>query len=131
MLYFAFTSPNVIARWTDANYELILIVVVAALVIYAGVMSYAPHILTRLSRRNLLIWNALFVVALTVTLLAYRVSFPTDPSGYPLPEPLAPAWQIIPLLMLCALFPVILLDITVYSRELIARRISSRLEVST
>jgi endonuclease/exonuclease/phosphatase family metal-dependent hydrolase len=122
LLYFAFTSPNVIARWADANYLLILGVVLCALIVF--VLGFKWFL--RLSRSVILAWNIVFVMALSATLLAYQINFPVDPSGYPLPAPTAPAWASITLILTCLLFPVILLDLTLYSRELIARRPSIR-----
>lgn len=118
LLYFAFTSPNVIARWTDGNYLLIFGIVVFALIVCVASFKW----LLRLPRSVILAWNVIFVIALSTTLLAYQINFPADPSGYPLPEPIAPAWSSISLVLTCLLFPVILLDLTLYSRELIARR---------
>jgi endonuclease/exonuclease/phosphatase family metal-dependent hydrolase len=122
LLYFAFTSPSVIARWTDANYLLILGMVLFALIVYVVSFKRLLHLL----RSVIMVWNVIFVIALSVTLLAYQIYFPASSSGYPLPEPLAPAWSSITLILTCLLFPVILLDLTLYSRELIARRPSLR-----
>ncbi|MFN8598257.1 MAG: endonuclease/exonuclease/phosphatase family protein [Anaerolineae bacterium] len=122
MLYFAFTSPNVIARWTGADYVLIISLIVLALSVFALGYRYV----IRLPRNVILIWNVAFVIALTATLLAYYIDFPTTPSGYPLAEPIAPAWATVTLVLTCLLFPVILVDVSVYSRELIARRPSLR-----
>lgn len=122
MLYFAFTSPNVIARWTGMEYSLIFTAIVIALTMFG--VGY--HRAMGLPRNVILIWNVIFVIALTATLLAYHIDFPTTPSSYPLAEPLVPAWAIVTTLLICLLFPVILVDVSVYSRELIARRPSLR-----
>lgn len=123
MLYFAFTSPNVIARWTDADYGLILVLIVLALVAFI----FTRHRLMRLSRAAILMGNAAFVIALTATLFAHHIDFPLNPGSYPLAEPLAPGWATVTLGLTCLLFPVILLDISFYSRELIARQPSLRM----
>jgi endonuclease/exonuclease/phosphatase family metal-dependent hydrolase len=122
LLYFAFTSPNVIARWTDGNYRLILGVVLFALIVC--VVSFKR--LLCLPRGVIIVWNVIFVIALSTTLLAYQINFPVGLSGYPLPEPITPAWASITLILTCLLFPIILLDLVLYSRELIARRPSIR-----
>lgn len=118
LLYFAFTSPNVIARWTGSDYGLILIPVGLALV---GYLLAAPQ-LSHLPRSALLLWNVAFVAALAMTLLAHHIDFPAEPGRYPLAEPTPPGWAPLALIALCLLHPVILLDISLYSRELIARR---------
>jgi len=123
MLYFAFTSPNVIARSTGADYGLILVLIVLVLIAFV----FTRHRLMRLARSAILIGNAAFVIALTATLLAHHIDFPLNPGSYPLAEPLAPVWATVTLGLTCLLFPVILLDISLYSRELIARQPSLRM----
>ena len=122
MLYFAFISPNVIARWTGADYGLILVLIALALSVFA----FTRHRIMRWPRTVILIWNAAFVIALTATLFAHHIDFPMNPGSYPLVEPLAPLWASVTLVLTCLLFPVILLDVSLYSRELIARRPSLR-----
>jgi endonuclease/exonuclease/phosphatase family metal-dependent hydrolase len=126
LLYFAFASPNVIARWTSSDYRLILFVILLALAAFVLAAGFIPRRVWHLPRGWLVLWNAAFVVALTATLLAHQIRFPADPGGYPFLAPSAPAWQSVSLLAMCALFPVILLDLGLYSRELIARRLSIR-----
>lgn len=87
MLYFAFTNPNVIARWTGADYGLILVLIVLTLIAFV----FTRHRLMRLPRSAILIGNAAFVIALTATLFAHHLDFPLNPD-YPLAEPLAPVW---------------------------------------
>ncbi|MBI5567839.1 MAG: endonuclease/exonuclease/phosphatase family protein [Chloroflexi bacterium] len=122
LLYFAFTSPNVIARWTGADFGLVLVLVVLALSAFALGHRWLLH----MPRNTILIWNATFVIALTATLLAHHIDFPVNPGAYPLAEPIAPGWASVTLALTCLLFPVILLDVSVYSRELIARQPSLR-----
>jgi endonuclease/exonuclease/phosphatase family metal-dependent hydrolase len=80
----------------------------------------------RLPQSVVLLWNAAFVITLTATLLAHHIDFPMIPGAYPLAEPIAPAWASVTLVLTCLLFPVILLDVSIYSRELIARQPSLR-----
>jgi endonuclease/exonuclease/phosphatase family metal-dependent hydrolase len=122
LLYFAFTGPNVIARWTGADYGLVFGFTVLAFSVFA----FARHWAMRLPRNVILIWNAAFVIVLTATLLAHHIDFPMNPGAYPLAEPIAPGWASVTLALTCLLFPVILLDVSLYSRELIARQPSLR-----
>ena len=122
MLYFAFISPNVIARWTGEDYGLILCLIVLALIGFAlgykRIMSWPRNVIG--------LWNVAFLIALTATLWAYHIDFPTNPAAYPLAEPFAPAWASVATVFTCVLFPVVLLDISLYGQELIARRPSLR-----
>ena len=126
LLYFAFTSPAVIARWTGASYLLILIVLLLALSGCITGLAWKPALLARLKPGSLLAWNVLFVLCLTLTLLAHQVPFPSTPADFPL-APATPPWHEIPLFLMLLLSPVILVDFTLFSREISAERPSIRL----
>jgi endonuclease/exonuclease/phosphatase family metal-dependent hydrolase len=126
LLYFAFTSPAVIVRWTGASYLLILIVLLLALSGCTIGLAWKPMLLARLKPGSLLVWNVLFVLCLTLTILAHQVPFPSTPAGYPL-APSLPPWSDIPLFLMLLLSPVILVDITLFSREISAENPSIRL----
>jgi endonuclease/exonuclease/phosphatase family metal-dependent hydrolase len=127
LLYFAFTSPGVIARWTGANYMLVLAVAVLALAIFA--LVWARRVSQTASQRlasTLWVWNLAFVVALVLTILPYQIAFPADPGAYPLEEPQPHALAVVPLLLTLALYPVIFLDFSLLAGELLTLRPSAR-----
>jgi endonuclease/exonuclease/phosphatase family metal-dependent hydrolase len=126
LLYFAFTSPAVIARWTGASYLPILIVLLLALSGCITGLAWKPAMLARLKPISLLVWNVLFVLCLTLTLLAHQVPFPSTPAGFPL-APSTPPWHEIPLFLMLLLSPVILVDFTLFSHEINAEKPSIRL----
>lgn len=126
LLYFAFTSPVVIARWTGTSYPLVLIVLLLALGAFVWVLSARPAFIDRLTRITLLAWNALFVLCLTLTLLAHQVRFPPTPDGYPFASDPLPL-STLPLTFMLLLSPIVLVDFTFLSREIIAARPSVRL----
>jgi endonuclease/exonuclease/phosphatase family metal-dependent hydrolase len=126
LLYFAFTSPAVIARWTGASYLIILIVLLLALSGCIVGLAWKPALLARLKPDSLLAWNVLFVLCLTLTLLAHQVPFPSTPGGFPL-APSTPPWHEIPLFLMLLLSPVILVDFTLFSHEISAEKPSIRL----
>ena len=79
LVFFAFSAPAVIARWTEGNYALIVIIV-SLFAAGWGVFAFAyPGLLARLPKAWLVSWNLLFTLALTGTLLAHRVPFPATP----------------------------------------------------
>jgi endonuclease/exonuclease/phosphatase family metal-dependent hydrolase len=111
LTYFAFSAPAVIARWTQGNYALIVSTVSLLAAGWAFLATSKPELLDRLSRRGLLIWNLVFTLSLTATLLAQRVSFPLT-SDSPAVVVGAPVWyQQIPLVLMLLTFPVIFLDL--------------------
>jgi endonuclease/exonuclease/phosphatase family metal-dependent hydrolase len=127
LLYFAFTSPNVIARWTGVSYLLVVAVILLALCSFTW-LSSKRRLLAALTPGIVLAWNALFVLALTATISIHQINFPTSAAAYPhaLAEPPVTLWQHVPLILTLLSFPVILLDFVLFARELIAVRPSSR-----
>jgi endonuclease/exonuclease/phosphatase family metal-dependent hydrolase len=119
LLYFGFASPNVIARWTGADYVLVLILGAVSLSLFVVVSVFKPSFLTTLPPLATIIWNLAFVVCLIWTILTHQISFPSDPQGYPLYEPsISAIGQIAPILMLF-LHPILLIDFSLFSRALI------------
>ncbi len=125
LLYFAFASPNVIARWTGGNYLLIILVTLLALGAFVYLLT--KQRLDTLTPKIVLTWNVLFVAALVSTILAHQIRFPLDAGGYPLAEPPVTLWHHVPLFLMLILFPIILIDFILFTRELVAARPSSRL----
>jgi len=75
-LYFVFTSPAVLARWTETNNYLnhIFLVVSIGLVVFFG----WRRVIWLQKRKPLLIfWNILFLAVFIWNVLLHRVSFPT------------------------------------------------------
>lgn len=119
--YFAFTSPTVIARWTEAPYPLVVAVPVVALAVF-GTLLGSPRFVSGLTRTNLLAANLLFVTALVLAILPQQIAFPADSAAYPLDGPAASAWGFVPLLLMLALSPVIAADLAVFARAIAAER---------
>lgn len=118
LVYFVFSSPGVIARWTEGNYP--LIVISASLLTLGGVYLaiLKPGFLGGISRLVLGIWNLLFTLSLVGTILAQRVPFPLTPEATPVVVG-SPTWfQQIPLILLLILFPVIFIDMLVFVRNI-------------
>lgn len=127
LLYFAYASPNVIARWTGVDLRLIQIVMVSALVAFAFLFTGQDRARFILTKRLVWAGNVLFLISLTATILAHQIRFPADPSAYPLYEPTTNPIFYLPLLASLILFPIILLDFTLLARRLILIGPSTRL----
>lgn len=125
-LYFAFTAPNVIARWTGDSFLLVVSISVLALTLVTALVTARPQLVAALSPGVVLIWNILFVLSLVATILAYQIRFPTDPGAYPLYEPPTASWALLSLRVMLLLFPIVLIDFSLFARELIAIKPSSR-----
>jgi endonuclease/exonuclease/phosphatase family metal-dependent hydrolase len=114
MVYFAFSAPAVIARWTEGNYPMIVIAVSLFSTIW-GVLAFAnPRLTEKLSGNWLLLWNLAFALALTGTLLAHRVPFPPTPESPEFVVGVPTLVQQIPLVLMLLLFPAIFVDMGIF-----------------
>jgi endonuclease/exonuclease/phosphatase family metal-dependent hydrolase len=145
LLYFAFTSPGVVARWTGANYLLVLAAAILSLAAFSllwmwqtdqpvGRIGNPAPLGGGLPNRPtafriapaIWLWNLAFVLALVLTILPHQVAFPADPGAYPLDEPQASALVILPLLLMLLVYPVIFLDFSLLVRQMLVLRPSLR-----
>ena len=118
LVYFAFSAPAVIARWTEGNYTLITAAVSLFSLGAAWLIANPPKLMARLPLRILLLWNVLFTLSLTGTLLVHRISFPPAADS-PAVAVWAPTWlQHVPLGLMLLLFPVLYVDLLLFLQHL-------------
>ncbi len=114
LAWFAFSAPAVIARWTEGNYTLIVTLISLLACGWTLAALARPRWLDRITPRGLLLWNLLFTLGLTATLLAHRVPFPPAPDSAPVVVT-SPGWFAHLLLVLTLLlFPVLFLDLRLF-----------------
>ncbi len=123
LLYFVFTAPQVLARWTGADYRFILPLFMLALTGFAWLMSRRRP---RLSHSALLSLNLLFILSLALTAGFHQLYFPTDPAAYPLPASVPSPLHLLPLILTLLIFPILLLDFMLLASELVALKPSPR-----
>ena len=126
LIYFSFSAPAVIARWTEGNYTLIVSCVSLLAVGWVFVSLARPDLVERISRPLLWAWNILFTLSLTATLLAHRVSFPVAPDSPAVVVGAPTLLQQIPLVLMLLTFPVIFLDFQIFFRALQQQTTSPR-----
>jgi len=114
LVYFAFSAPAVIARWTQGNYLLIVAFVSLLSLGWVWLSLRFPGWMDRLSPRLLLAWNLLFTLALTRTLLVQRVAFPPTLESPAVVVGLPTFWQQLPLYVMLLLFPVLFIDLRLF-----------------
>ena len=124
LLYFAFTSLNVVSRWTGVNYFYVINTVAFSVLLFL-VLCYKEKMLA-LSNRVILFWNLLFVVSLVLTILPHQINFPTVSEGYPLLEVEISAIQYLPLFIMLLTFPILFVDFIRFSQGLILEKPSPR-----
>jgi endonuclease/exonuclease/phosphatase family metal-dependent hydrolase len=114
LVYFSFSAPAVISRWTEGNYVLIVIVISLMVTGYAWLAFAKPGIYDRVSPGGLAGWNVAFTLSLVGTILAHRVSFPRTPNSAAVVVGVSSWMQQLPLVLMLILFPVILLDMRIF-----------------
>ena len=114
---FAFSAPDVISRWAEADYEMIISAVSLLALGWVWLSTSKPALIEKLTSFWLVAWNALFTLALTGTCLVHRVSFPPTPNS-PAVIVGVPAWyQQVPLAIMLLLYPVIFVDLQILARQ--------------
>ncbi len=111
LIYFAFSAPAVIARWTEGNYTLIVLTVSLMAIGWILVCLLQPQLFERIGAGFLLSWNLAFTASLTATILVHGVAFPPTPNSPVITVGAASGWQAIPLVLMLLLFPVLFLDL--------------------
>ncbi len=126
LVWFAFSAPAVIARWTESNYILIVSAVSLFSAGWALLAFSRPELLNRLSSGWLLLWNLVFTLSLTGTILAQRVPFPAAPDSPAVIVGSPSFLQQIPLALTLLLFPVIFFDLRIFFERVRAAETSPR-----
>ena len=121
LLYFAFTAPQVLSRWTGIDNRPVLLVYALALV-WPGWTLATRRSLRNLSPTILLAITALLAAAIALTAFVNQVAFPVRPDAYPLLAPVTMGIQQAPLLVALLAFPVIFLDLGAIIEAIIAAR---------
>ncbi|MFX0021203.1 MAG: endonuclease/exonuclease/phosphatase family protein [Candidatus Hermodarchaeota archaeon] len=118
--FFALISPTVISRWTEGDYITITITIAVVIALTIFILAFKPEILSKLNSRMLWIWNLIYVVSLVLTIAVHTFPFPASPSSDPviISRPIG-WWYYIPLVVMIALLPIIFIDFTLLSREMI------------
>ncbi|HTP09726.1 MAG TPA: endonuclease/exonuclease/phosphatase family protein, partial [Anaerolineae bacterium] len=106
--------PQVIARWAEIDPLLVLATLAVALCLFVIVIKRAT-----ISPTVTLIWNALFVFALTAAIALQQMNFPSDRSAYPIFGTAATVWSWLPLIVALLLSPIIFVDLGLFARQII------------
>jgi len=125
LIYFGFTSPAVMARWSAMSYPAVVAVEAGTLVLFVVLWLHVPGLRARLSPGLLAAWNLAFIAALAAVL---RLQQPPLGAGADFP-----VYASEPGLVECTLFwvmlvlhPVIYADIALLASALRSERPSPR-----
>jgi len=119
MIYFSFASPTVISRWTEGDYFFIILLVILIITLFVLFMTFKRDLLMKLEPWMIWLGNALFIITLVLTIILNQIQFPLSANSYPIDAPPTTILHYIPLILMIVLFPIILIDFTLISRELI------------
>jgi endonuclease/exonuclease/phosphatase family metal-dependent hydrolase len=118
LVYFVFSAPAVLARWTEGNYARIVLSVCGFSLTWFVIALFKPNMFKWVTGGVLIGWNLLFSVALVGTTLAHRVNFPTSQQSPAVVVSSPTLWQQLPLIFMLLLFPVIFFDLKVFWSKL-------------
>lgn len=116
--YFAFSAPNVIARWTDASYPPVILMPVASLAFFLGLALCSRKFWSWVTPPLLFAWNGIFTISLVGLIASNQVLLPPTSNAYPILAPSVPTLSFIFLILTLFLFPVIVIDFSLFTREL-------------
>ena len=120
LLYFGLSAPAVIARWTEASYPAIALLLGLFAALWVGLWALLPKFRARMTRpRALELWNGFFLIALAMLLFTTTVNLPADPAAYPLAAPVTGPFTLLALFFVLALHPVIFVDFALLAQALI------------
>ena len=121
--YFAFSSPTVISRWTEADYIAVTITIAVMVALTVFILTMKPELIEKLNSRILWSWNGLFILSLVLTIAVHTFPFPTSSTSNPVVINHPLDWYYyIPLAFMIVLLPIIFIDFTLLTRELIRKR---------
>lgn len=114
LVYFVFSAPAVLARWTEGSYVGIVMSICGFSVAWFLIIQFKPGLLKRVTKNVLIGWNLVFTIAMVGTTLAHRIQFPAAPQSSAVVVGSPAFWQQIPLIILLLSFPVIFFDIKLF-----------------
>ncbi len=125
LCYFSFSSPTVIARWTEGDIVAITSIIILVIMSFIIIASLKPDLISKIPSKGILLWNGLFVLMIVLTIGINQIPFAFI-SSYPYYAPETTILHQIILYAMLLLSPIIFIDFVVLSRELIRSNPSIR-----
>ncbi len=125
LIYFSFSSPTVISRWTEFDYVAILAILIIMIALFTIFTLFKPEIFVKIKLWTILVWHGLFALTLVLTVYGHQTSFPPVEGAYPVVVPPTNIIQRLPVILMLIFSPIILIDFMLLSRELIKSRPST------
>lgn len=125
LCYFTFSSPTVIARWSEGNIIAITTILILVITSFITIAYMKPYFFGKLPMSVVLLWNGIFVLLLVLTIALNQIPFILI-SSYPY---LAPETTILHHAILYAMLllsPIILIDFSFLMQEIFNKKPSIR-----
>ncbi len=119
LIYFSFSSPTVISRWTEGDYFFVLLVISLLIILFVILLAFKPELLTKMDPWIVWAWNGMFILSLVLTIAFNQLIFPSSANNYPINAPTTTLIHQFQLFLMLILFPIILIDFVLISRELL------------
>ena len=113
-IYFVFSSPGVIARWTESDYNIIHIVL-SIFILGVVFIGFRKILSIKRPRPVLAIWNGLFLLSFVLNILLHRVNFPSLQDLTPIVVSETTAFNVVVNYTMLILSPVIFINIAWFS----------------
>ena len=123
-LYFTFSSPLVLGRWSGVDARVVITLVALALILFS--IALGCNRLEKPSKSTVILWNLLFWVSGVSAILINQVPFPNDPGVFPIYQPEITLWQQTPFFIFLLLHPIVIVNFIFLARDLAGREPSSR-----
>lgn len=118
LIYFAFSSPAVLSRWTEGEYVSITLLTLGMVLVFILMVSLKPDLINKLKRWMILLWNGLFILSLLLTIFLNTIIFPATPMSDPVIVATPNWYNLIPLYLTLIFLPIIFLDFIYFSKQL-------------
>jgi endonuclease/exonuclease/phosphatase family metal-dependent hydrolase len=118
LLYFAFSSPTGISRWTEGNYLVITTIIMLVLTILTMILLYNRDILNKVNLWMIWVINGVFVLSLLLTIVLHQVPFPPSETSYPLNVPPTTILHDLILLVMLVTSPTLIISFILFSRQI-------------
>ncbi|MHA1112292.1 MAG: endonuclease/exonuclease/phosphatase family protein [Promethearchaeota archaeon] len=119
LIYFVFSSPTMLTRWTEANFLLITIFMIIVFCATVVILIIKPGLIAHIKSWIIWVWNGLFTLSLVGTILINQVIFPSALDSYPIVVSQPTFFQLVPPFLLILLSPILFIDLILFLTNLI------------
>lgn len=125
-VYFWISSPAVYTRWSGSSLIAIVLVEIFLLLGIGLLLMIPTNPIKSLSKPVLIIWNALFVLSLTVLIFILQDTFPDIPNLYPFYGDKTDLFTIVLQYAVLILMPIIFINVSLFTEQILQSNVTLR-----